>query len=104
MFTALLLPFALGRVTDSLNAPPKGSCLDAADQKLLRDENLQTIVNCDMKCDDDEGCVAKCFEGDGYTTGCATCFGDLSQCGKTSASGKCADQCLNGKEATKECG
>merc|ERR1719389_1508889 len=50
----------------------------------------QQMTSCGTKCLGKAACVSSCMQGDGWSTGCAGCFGDLAGCTASHCMLKCA--------------
>merc|ERR1740138_1273831 len=50
----------------------------------------QQMTSCGTKCLGKASCVSTCMQGDGWSTGCAGCFGDLAGCTASHCMLKCA--------------
>merc|ERR1712139_454854 len=78
-----------------------GQCTDADTSKWNADTNHQAwqsdMTSCGTKCLGSGSCVTSCMEGDGWSSGCAGCFGTLVQCTST----HCLAKCINGR--TPDC-
>lgn len=51
------------------------------------------MTSCGKKCLGGGSCVASCMAGDGWSSGCASCFGDLTECTKE----HCLMKCIGGR-------
>jgi hypothetical protein len=75
-----------------------GACTNDADQKIWTGKgksNFEADLSaCGKKCLGAESCVASCMSGkEGYSSTCAACFGQLTQCTEKN----CLAQCTGGK-------
>jgi hypothetical protein len=77
------------------------ACTDADTALWNADTDHSTwqaqMTSCGTKCLGQESCVTSCMEGDGWSSGCAGCFGSLAQCTATN----CMTKCINGR--TTDC-
>merc|ERR1712076_288766 len=55
------------------------------------------MTSCGTKCLGKGSCVTSCMSGKGWSSGCATCFGNLADC----TSKNCLAKCINGR--TPDC-
>jgi len=80
---------------------PAVACTDADTQKWNADTDhsqwQSDMTSCGTKCLGKESCVTSCMQGDGWSAGCAGCFGSLAQCTATN----CLTKCINGR--TPDC-
>merc|ERR1719502_2077778 len=53
------------------------------------------MTSCGTKCLGKESCVTSCMQGDGWSSGCAGCFGALAQC----TADHCMFKCSGGRSA-----
>merc|ERR1712228_847070 len=78
-----------------------GKCTDADSSKWKADTNhavwQKDMTSCGTKCLGRASCVSSCMAGDGWSTGCAGCFGDLAGC----TAQHCLTKCLHGR--TPDC-
>merc|ERR1712224_893089 len=51
------------------------------------------MTSCGTKCLGRASCVASCMQGDGWSSGCAGCFGDLAGC----TASHCMLKCMGGR-------
>jgi len=53
------------------------------------------LTSCGFKCLGKQSCVTSCMQGDGWSSGCAGCFGALAQC----TADHCMFKCAGGRSA-----
>merc|ERR1712139_196790 len=74
-----------------------GKCTDADSSKWKADTNhaawQKDMTSCGTKCLGRASCVSSCMAGDGWSTGCAGCFGDLAGC----TAQHCLTKCVGGR-------
>jgi len=51
------------------------------------------MTSCGMKCLGRQSCMTSCMQGDGWSSGCAGCFGALAQC----TASHCLVKCMGGR-------
>merc|ERR1719183_839841 len=72
-------------------------CTDADTTKWNGDAGHATwqsqMTSCGTKCLGKASCVTTCMQGDGWTTGCSGCFGDLAGC----TASHCLVKCMGGR-------
>merc|ERR1712216_622011 len=75
------------------------SCTDADTTKWNGDSGhaqwQSDMTSCGTKCLGKGSCVSSCLAGNGWSTGCAGCFGDLADC----TASHCLVKCMGGRSA-----
>jgi len=66
-----------------------GACVDPTDCSVGKTTLDAKVTICAMSCTGGSKCTADCLAKEGATMGCATCYGDVTQCGRDNCSAQC---------------